>query len=485
MDRRDFLKTGSALAAASTLGLNPPNALAAPSAYITPAARAFPKNFLWGTATASYQVEGAATEDGRMPSVWDTYAKIPGSIRNGDTGDVADDFYHRYKEDIALMKTLGVKGFRFSIAWPRVFPQGTGAPNPKGLDFYKSMLDELHKAGIEPYCTLYHWDTPQAIEDKFGGWRNRDITKIFADYAGYCASQLSDRITNWMTINEFSSYIDASYGADPHHAPAVKTSRAEQMQARHYAVLAHGMAVQAIRASAKHPARVGMAENIDGVMPAIETPEHIQAAAVAIRELNAQYATVILEGKYTDNYLRKLGADAPKFTAEELKIISTPLDFLGINAYTTSEVMAADNADGYVRVPRPASYPHLMTNWLFYNPQALYWTPKLVSEVWGVREMYITENGCSAADHVNEDGKVLDTDRVNYLRNYLTQLQRGISEGVPVKGYFVWSMLDNFEWTKGYTERFGITYIDFKTQKRIPKLSYEFYKTVIARNALA
>ncbi|MBS1813543.1 MAG: beta-glucosidase [Acidobacteria bacterium] len=482
MDRRDFLKTGSVAAAAGALM---PAEVAVASAVAAPAPHAFPKGFVWGTATAAYQVEGAWNEDGRLPSVWDTFSKIPGKVRNGDTGDVADDFYHRYKGDVALMKQLGVKGFRFSIAWPRVFPTGGGAPNPKGLDFYKRLLDELHAAAIEPYCTLFHWDLPQALEDKQGGWRSRDTALAFADYAAYCATNLSDRITNWMTINEFRSYIEGGYGNEPHHAPGIHNSRAVVAQTRHYALLAHGLAVQAIRAHAKGKARVGIAEDVHGAMPAIESAEHIRAAEIALRDFNEMYEVPMFEGKYPERYLNGLGADAPKFTAEELRIISAPLDFVGVNIYTTQEVMAADNPDGYVRIPRPATYPRLMADWLFYNPQAIYWTPKLMQKVWGIREMYITENGCSAADTMNAAGQVLDTDRINYLRNYLTQLQRGVSEGVPVKGYFLWSMLDNFEWAKGYAERFGITYVDFKTQKRTPKLSYEFYKTVIQRNGLA
>lgn len=487
MDRRDFLKTGAAVTAAGALVTSEGVASAALTGKpgITPAPHSFPKGFLWGTATAAYQVEGAWNVDGRGPSVWDTFSKTPGKTRNGDTGDVADDFYHRYKDDILLMKDLGIKGFRMSLSWPRIFPQGTGAPNEKGLDFYKRLLDALHTAGIEPYVTLFHWDLPQALEDKQGGWRSRDTAQAFGDYAAFCATHLSDRVTNWMTINEFRSYIEGGYGNNPHHAPGIATSRKVLAQTRHYALLAHGLAVQAIRAHAKNKPRVGIAEDMHGAMPAIETPENIRAAERAIRDFNEMYAVPMYEGKYPDRYLKGLGADAPSFTAAELKIISSPMDFTGVNIYTTQEVVASDNPDGYTAIRRPSTYPHLMADWLFYNPQALYWTPKLMSRVWGIREMYITENGCSAEDKMNDAGKVMDTDRINYLRNYLTQLQRGVSEGVPVKGYFLWSMLDNFEWSKGYAERFGITYVDYKTQKRTPKLSFDFYKNVIARNALA
>jgi beta-glucosidase len=257
------------------------------------------------------------------------------------------------------------------------------------------------------------------------------------------------------------------------------------MQTRHNAVLAHGLAVQAIRAAAKRPIQVGLAEDISGAMPAIEDEQHIKAAQTALREENAQYITVILEGKYTDHYLHTLGADAPKFTDEELKIISSPIDFLGINIYTTREAVPADTEPGYMMVPRPNSYPHMASDWLFVNPQAIYWTPKLVSETWNkVRTLYITENGCSSDDVVRPDGRVLDSDRVMYLRNYLGQLQRAVAEGVPVRGYFLWSLLDNYEWSSGFSKRFGITYVDFTTQKRIPKLSFDFYRQVIEGNAV-
>jgi beta-glucosidase len=445
--------------------------------------QSFPTDFVWGSATASYQVEGAVHEDGRGQSIWDTYSHMPGKIVNNDTGDVADDHYHRYMEDVVLMKWLGLKGYRFSVAWPRVFPSGTGTPNPKGLDFYDRLLDELSAAGIVPYCTLFHWDLPQALQDK-GGWANPDTAKAFADYAGFVAGKLSDRIRNWMTVNELGSYIDSGYGPTSHIAPEVKLGRAALAQTRHYAIWAHGLAVQSIRAAAKHPVRIGFAHDIKGTMPAIETPEHIEAAATAMREMNASYSTVILEGRYLDSYLAGLGADAPRFTTEEMRTISAPLDFFGANVYTTTSVMAADNKAGYVVLPRPTSYPRMTSRWLFVAPEALYWTPRLIARNWGVKEIFITENGCSCDDTL-VDGKVLDTDRVMYLRQYLTQLQRAVSEGVPVKGYFLWSLLDNYEWSEGYSKRFGITYVDFKSQRRTPKLSAQFYRTVIETNRLA
>jgi beta-glucosidase len=445
--------------------------------------RSFPQGFLWGSATASYQVEGAVNEDGRGPSIWDTFSHIPGKTNNGDTGDVANDHYHLYKEDVQLMKNLGLKTYRFSVAWPRVFPQGIGTPNPKGLDFYNRLVDELLANNIQPFCTLFHWDLPQALEDK-GGWQSRDTSEAFANYAGYVAEHLSDRVKHFMTMNEMSSFVDIGY-RDGRHAPGLKLPPAGVNQVRHHAVLAHGLAVQAIRAQAKPGTKVGLAENANAAVPIIETPEHIAAAVKAYREVNAGYLTVVMEGKYTDAYLAHHGAAAPKFTAADMKAIGSPLDFVGLNLYTPLYVRADDSPAGFAVIPPPKSYPHMMSNWLHVGPEALYWSPKLAAQIWNLKEIYITENGASSADVLTPDGHVYDSDRVMYLRNYLTQLHRAVSEGVPVRGYFCWSLMDNYEWADGYDYRFGIHYVDFKTQKRTPKMSAHFYKEVIARNALA
>jgi beta-glucosidase len=449
---------------------------------VAPAARTFPPGFLWGSATAAYQVEGAVKEDGRGPSIWDTFSHTPGKTNNGDTGDVADDHYHRYKEDVQLMKALGLKTYRFSVAWPRVFPQGTGAANPKGLDFYNRLIDELLKAEIQPFCTLYHWDLPQALEDK-GGWQSRDTSEAFAAYAGYVAERLSDRVKHFMTLNEMSSFVNGYHSG--REAPGLTLPPAGVNQVRHHAVLAHGLGVQAIRAHAKPGTKVGLAENASAAVPVIESAEHIAAATKAMREINSGYLTAVMEGRYTDAYLASAGADAPKFTDAEMKVIGSPLDFVGMNIYTASYIRADDSAAGFARVTPPKSYPHMMSPWLRVGPEALYWGPKLAAEVWKIKEIYITENGASSTDVLTPDGNVYDSDRVMYLRNYLTQLHRGVSEGVPVRGYFLWSLLDNYEWADGYAYRFGIHYVDFATQKRTPKLSAHFYREVIARNGLA
>jgi beta-glucosidase len=480
-------RTFARLFGAATLA---PNALA----HLTPLASAetpapapialrFPDGFLWGSATASYQVEGAVNEDGRGPSIWDTFSHTAGKIKNDDTGDVADDHYHRYKEDVQLMKNLGLKTYRFSVAWPRVFPQGAGTPNPKGLDFYNRLVDELLANNIQPFCTLFHWDLPQALEDK-GGWQSRNTSEAFANYAGYVAEHLSDRVHHFMTMNEIRSFVDIGY-QDGRHAPGLTLPPAGVNQVRHHAVLAHGLAVQAIRAHAKPGTKVGLAENATCCVPVIETAEHIAAATKAMRETNAGYLTAVMEGKYTDAYLHHAGADAPKFTDADMKAIGSPVDFVGINVYTPSYVRADDTRAGFAMVSPPKSYPHMMSPWLHVGPEALYWGPKLAAQIWNIKEIYITENGASSTDVLTPDGHVYDTDRIMYLRNYLTHLHRGVTEGVPVRGYFCWSLMDNYEWADGYQYRFGIHYVDFKTQKRTPKLSAHFYKEVIARNGLA
>jgi beta-glucosidase len=445
---------------------------------------AFPSDFRWGTATSAFQIEGAVNEDGRGPSIWDRFTHLPGKIADHSNGDVADDHFHRYKDDVQLMRALGAKTYRFSIAWPRVFPEGSGTPNPKGLDFYHRLLDELLANGIEPFATLYHWDLPQGLQDRFGGWMSRDTAKAFADYAGYVAERLSDRAKHIFTINECSRLVHLGHGLGI-DAPGLNLSQAELNQVRHNVALGHGLAVRAIRAHGRAGTKVGLAENMDTCIPAIETPANIRAAEIATRELNAGYLTVILEGKYTEGFLAEAGKDAPKHTADDLGIISSPIDFVGLNVYKPDHyVLAADNARGFTLAPFPASFPHMDASWLRFGPEAMYWAPRHASRLWGVKSIYITENGTSATDEVAADGNVYDLDRIMYLRNYLLQLQRATSEGVPVAGYFLWSLIDNFEWADGYEKRFGLYRVDFDTQARTPKLSASFYREIIKQNAV-
>src|ERR1700722_14009024 len=305
----------------------------------------FPDGFLWGTATSSYQIEGAVNEDGRGRSIWDPFVRLQGKIIDRSTADVANDHYHRYKEDVQLIRELGAKAYRFSIAWPRVFPEGTGTPNPKGLDFYQRLLDELLANGIEPFATLYHWDLPQALQDRYGGWRSRDTSKAFADYAGYVTERISDRVKHIFTINECARLVYAGFGMGI-DAPGLMLPQKEINQVRHHVALGHGLAVQAVRANARSGTKVGPAENIEVCIPAIETPANIRAAEIATRELNAGYLTAILEGKYTDGFLAYAGANAPKFTAEDLAAISSPIDFVGLNVYMPNQyVLAGENGN--------------------------------------------------------------------------------------------------------------------------------------------
>ena len=439
----------------------------------------FPKGFVWGCATAAYQIEGAASEDGRKPSIWDLFAHTPGKTHNGDTGDVADNSYHLFKEDTRLLKNLGAVAYRMSISWPRIFPDGTGQPNPRGMDHYKRVVEELLANGIVPYVTLFHWDLPAALK---GGWQLRDTAKAYAEFAGYVARQLSDRVQHFRTIDEFDSFTDLGYCTGK-FAPGLQLPAAQVNQVRHHALLAHGLGVGAIRANAP-AARVGLAENPTVFVPVIEDEKNIAAARRATREENGKFLTALLEGKYPESYLEREGANAPRIAAGDMKAIGSSIDFLGLNVYAPYYVRADGSRQGYEIVPRQASYPHMASPWIALGPEVMYWAVRNVCDLWHPRVIYITENGCSADDVVTADGRIEDTDRVMYLLNHLTQLHRAVTEGFPVKGYFLWSLLDNFEWADGYSKRFGIHYVDFKTEKRTAKLSANWYREAIRRNAV-
>lgn len=454
----------------------------------------FPPGFKWGVATAAYQIEGAADQDGKGKSIWDTYSHIPGKMRNNDTGDIAINHYSRYKEDVQLIRELGANAYRFSISWPRILPGGTGKPNQKGIDFYSKLVNELLAAGITPYATLYHWDLPQALQDK-GGWQTKETSKAFADYAGIIAKAMGDRVKHYFTLNEFQNFVDMGHQGvqlevqgkkvDIELAPGLKLDEAGINQVAHHAVLAHGLSVQAIRSNGSAGTKIGPAEVMFSAVPIMDTPEHVAVAEKLTKQFNARFLDVMLTGKYSDDYLQTAGKAAPKFTQEELKAIATPIDFVGINVYIPKAyVMASDNAEGYVQVPVNVSHPKMSSSWHTFSPEVMYWAPRLTHRIWKPNEIYITENGCAASDIVHTDGKVYDSDRVMYLRNVLQQLQRATSEGVPVKGNFVWSAFDNLEWTDGYGRRFGLVYVDFKTQQRILKMSAYWFREAAKQNAV-
>ncbi|WP_314374949.1 GH1 family beta-glucosidase [Sphingomonas paucimobilis] len=480
MDRRNFMKRGMAMGTAA-LATGGGTLAAARAAAQTPLDQSFPRDFLWGTATAAYQIEGAVNEDGRGQTNWDVFSHTPGKVANGDTGDVACDSYHRYREDIGLMRNLGIKAYRMSIAWARIFPEGRGKPNPKGIDYYNRVIDALLEAGIQPNVTMFHWDLPQALP---GGWQNRDTAKAFADYAGFMAGKLSDRVHRFMTVNELRCFTDLGHMVGI-HAPGLKLAPAQVNQVRHHGVLAHGLGVQAIRANAKAGTEVGIADNANIYVPAIETPEHIEAAKKAFRDDNAMFLTAVMEGRYIDSYLASAGANAPKVQAGDMATIGSPLDFVALNIYTPTFVKAdASDPRGYTPLPHLPQSPRMASPWLYVGPEAAYWGVRAVSELWKPKAIYISENGTSADDTLNKSGLVDDSDRIMYLRNYLGQFRRAAAEGYPLKGYFLWSLMDNFEWADGYGKRFGIHHVDFATQKRTPKLSALWYKELIRRNAL-
>uniref|UniRef100_UPI00359C6D05 GH1 family beta-glucosidase n=1 Tax=Sphingomonas melonis TaxID=152682 RepID=UPI00359C6D05 len=472
MTRRSLVELAAVGALAASAG---PLAAAAPR---KPAFR-FPKRFRWGCSTAAYQIEGAVAEDGRGQSVWDVFSHTAGKIKNGDTGDVACDSYHRYQEDTQLIKALGVGSYRFSIAWPRIFPEGRGAVNQKGLDHYSRVIDDLLANGIEPHVTLFHWDTPTALP---GGWQNRDTAKAFADYAGLIAERFSDRVGHFMTTNEIRAFIDGGYGFGV-HAPGIRSNLATLNQTRHHALLGHGLAVQAIRAGSRRRVQVGIAENPMIPVPVIETPEHVAAAQKAMRKMNGAFLETIMTGRYPAELL-EAKAKPPVIAAGDMAAIGSALDFVALNVYAPLYVRSApDRADGYAVVPRPRAFPTMDLDWLMVGPEVAYWAVRLVNDVWKPRSIYISENGCAAGDTLR-DGRVEDTDRIMFLRNYVANVQRAVQEGYPLDGYFVWSLLDNFEWTEGYAKRFGLHYVDFETQKRTPKLSAEWYRELIRRGQM-
>ncbi len=449
----------------------------------------FPENFIWGAATASYQIEGATTTDGRLPSVWDTFSATPGRVLNGDTGDIACDHYHRYESDIQLMAKLGIKHYRLSLAWPRIIPTGRGQVNEAGIDFYKRLVDCLHQHEITPHATLFHWDSPQALEDLYGSWQSREIAQDFADYVSAVVSRLGDRITHWITINEIPCFTHLSYAinSDPPHAPGTRVNRIKDIwQTSHHALLAHGLGVQAIRAASPVSCSVAFVDNWAVTVPIIESPEHILAAKKAF-PLCGQNGGILypaLTGNYSPILLELLGENAPDIQAGDLKIIHQPLDRLGFNVYSATYVRAANNQLGFEFLGLPKGYPRMNMPWLNIVPESIYWGIRHISETVNLPNLpiFITENGCAAQDELNSRGEVIDSDRIFYLRQHFRSAYRAVSEGYPLKGYFVWSLMDNFEWAWGYDRRFGLVYIDYPTQRRIPKMSFNWYAECIRQN---
>ncbi len=458
----------------------------------TGAALRFPDGFAWGTATASYQIEGAVDEDGRGPSIWDTFSHTPGKVLAGDTGDVADDHYHRYREDVELLAELGCTHYRFSVAWPRVQPDGRGALNERGLDFYQRLVETLLERGIQPYVTLYHWDLPQPLEDA-GGWPERDTAARFAEYAQLVHQRLRDRVRRWTTLNEpwCSAFLGYAGGV---HAPG-RTEPAAAMRAAHHLLLGHGLAVQALRAS-DATSRLSITLNLYPVDPVSDSHADAEAARRIDGQMNRLFLDPLLAGRYPGDVLDDVAevTDGAYIRDGDATIIGSPLDALGVNYYTRHTVRADPDAGRIASEPSEwiaagdiefvdQGLPKTAMGWEI-DAQGLYDVLTRVSRDYDAPPLYVTENGAAFDDVVAGDGQVHDTDRVRYLHSHFRSALRAIADGVDLRGYLVWSLLDNFEWAFGYSRRFGLIYIDYETQARIPKDSARWYARVTRQNAV-
>lgn len=446
----------------------------------------FAKDFVWGAATSCYQIEGTGRDSGKGQNIWDVFTKEPGRVYEGHTGDIACDHYHRFREDVAYMKELGLKGYRFSIDWSRVLPEGTGKVNEKGIDFYNALIDELLEQGIEPYITLYHWELPYEIY-KRGGWMNPEIVEWFGQYARLVAERFSDRVKYFFTLNEPQCFVGLGF-LQGCHAPGVKAPLRDTFEMAHNALKAHGRAVQMLRAYGKQNVQIGYAPTSGMCYPEKETPKDIEAARKALFALPddlsnwtwnvSWWSDPVILGKYPEEGMKKYEKYLPVITDEDMKLISQPIDFYGQNIYNGRCIrMGTDGRPEEVR--RPAGFPKTATNWPV-TPEALYWGPKFLYQRYR-KPIYITENGMACHDTVSQDGKVHDPNRIDFLARYLKNLKRAAEE-IDIRGYFQWSLMDNFEWDKGYAERFGIIYVDFETQERIWKDSAYWYRDLIRRN---
>jgi beta-glucosidase len=444
----------------------------------------FPVDFLWGAAAAAYQIEGAAFEGGRGRSVWDDYCDTPGMVEQGHTGAIACDHYHRYPEDVAIMKSMGLQAYRLSISWPRVLPDGVGAVNEAGLDFYDRLIDEIIAAGITPYATLFHWDFPSSLFAE-GGWLNRDSAEWFAEFATLMARRLGDRVTNWITLNEPQVYIQHGH-REGIHAPGLKLPLRDQLLAGHNTMRAHGKAVQAIRAASPTPSIIGYTAVGCASCPMDLDPATIDAARDATNGVDASHHfnntwwfDPVCRGRYPEAGLEAFGADVPDFPDSDLAEMNQPIDFLGLNIYQGGRIKLGENGVP-VDVPHGVGHPITSFDWPVV-PEALRWGPFFAHERYGL-PIYITENGLASMDWISRDGKVHDANRIDFTARYLEQLRLAIDDGADVRGYFHWSILDNFEWAKGYTKRFGLVYVDYVTGERTVKDSGEWYAEVIRTN---
>jgi len=444
----------------------------------------FPKDFVWGVATSAYQIEGASGQDGRGPSIWDVYTKEPGQIFEGHTGDVACDHYHLWPVDVALMAKLGIKAYQFSVSWPRVLPNGIGQLNESGLQFYEEMVDGLLEQGITPYLTLYHWDLPQALQER-GGWLSPEASEWFAEYAAIIGKRLGGRVKHYMTFNEPQVFIGNAF-CQGMHAPGWRTSRAQALQMAHHVLLAHGKAVQALRATVPG-AQIGWAPTSNARVPVTDNIADVEAARRAYLSVPGDdwawsvtwWSDPVMLGHYPEDGLHELERDLPQIGTADMKTICQPLDFYGQNIYRGIPTRMGTGGQPE-KVAYPQGGPRTAIGW-HVNFDCLYWGTKFLYERYKT-PIYITENGMSAHDWPDREGKVHDPQRIDYLCRHLAHLRRACEDGIDVRGYFEWSLLDNFEWKRGYNDRFGLVYVDFVTQQRIPKDSFAWYARTIKEN---
>ena len=446
----------------------------------------FSENFVWGAATSAYQIEGAVKEDGKGEHIWDVYVKEPGHIYGGHNGNSACDHYHRFREDVSIMKEIGIMAYRFSIDWSRVLPEGFGSVNESGIVFYDSLIDELLKNGIEPYITLHHWELPYEIY-KRGGWMNPQIVEWFGEYARLIAGRFSDRVTHFFTLNEPQCFVGLGYLTGD-HAPGIKAPLRDTFEMAHNALKAHGRAVQMLRQYGKQRLTVGYAPTCGMCYPETEKAEDIEAARQALFAMNQDdrnwtwnvswWSDPVLLGNYPEEGLKRYEPYLPRITDEDMKLIAEPIDVYGQNIYNGRCIrMGRDGMPEEVK--RCEGFPKTAVLWPV-TPEALYWGPRFLYERYR-KPIYITENGMSCHDVVSIDGKVHDPNRTDFLARYLKELKRAAGE-IDLRGYFHWSLMDNFEWEKGYSERFGLVYVDYQTQKRMKKDSAYWYQDVIRSN---
>lgn len=447
----------------------------------------FPENFIWGAATSSIQIEGVAPESGKGKNIWDEFSHIPGKTKDGYTPDVACSHFYRYKEDVQIMKQMGIQAYRFSIDWSRVIPDGVGKVNEKGLQFYSDLINELLENNIEPYVTLYHWELPLALHYK-GGWLNDEIVEWFGNYAALIAKTFGNRVKHFFTINEPQCFIGLGY-LQGVHAPGYKCSVADTLRMSHNVLKAHGSAVQMLRKYAPD-AQIGFAPTCGIPYPASDKAEDVEAARQVMFSVPESdnwtwnvpwWSDPVLLGHYPEEALRRFHKELPNITKEDLKLISEPIDIYGQNIYNGWMVKMGDDGKP-VTVSRYQGFPTTATGWPI-TPECLYWGPKFLYERYQ-KPIYITENGISCNDVISLDGKIHDAGRIDFEERYLAQLNRVIQDGADIRGYFYWSLMDNFEWSEGYTQRFGLVYVDYRTGERIPKDSARWYQKVIENNAL-